>query len=142
MWPYVYPNKYSEAPKPQEEDRWKDERERERERDRKGKEERQRPKEGLLKEEVKEGAEGRTQVPPEEHRGGGKEARPPHMQFCSPLAQHPSYMPSMHGPHAYSHGYEPSHPGYRGMPSVMMQNYPGKKQTDHRSNRTTEQTKE
>ena len=144
MWPYVYPNKYSEAPKPQEEDRWKDERERERERerDRKGKEERQRPKEGLLKEEVKEGAEGRTQVPPEEHRGGGKEARPPHMQFSSPLAQHQSYMPYMHGPYAYSHGYEPSHPGYRGMPSVMMQNYPGKKQTDHRSNRTTEQTKE
>ncbi|XP_044047935.1 LOW QUALITY PROTEIN: zinc finger protein 609a [Siniperca chuatsi] len=123
LWPYVYPNKYSEAPKPQEEDRWKDDRERER--DRKGKEERLRPKESLQKEEVKEGVEGRTQLPPEEHRGGGKEARPPHMQFTSPLAQHQSYMPYMHGPYAYSHGYEPSHPGYRGMPSVMMQNYPG-----------------
>ncbi|XP_034390654.1 zinc finger protein 609a isoform X2 [Cyclopterus lumpus] len=126
LWPYVYPNKYSEAPKPQEEDhRWKEDRERER--DRKGKEERPRPKEGLQKEEAKEGAEGRTQLPPEEHRGGGKEARPPpHMQFSSPLAQHhQGYMPYMHGPYAYSHGYEPSHPGYRGMPSVMMQNYPG-----------------
>lgn len=123
LWPYVYPNKYSEAPKPQEEDRWKEDRERER--DRKGKEERPRPKEGLQKEEAKEGAEGRTQLPPEEHRGGGKEARPPHMQFSSPLAQHQGYMPYMHGPYAYSHSYEPSHPGYRGMPSVMMQNYPG-----------------
>ncbi|XP_078112473.1 zinc finger protein 609-like isoform X2 [Sander vitreus] len=123
LWPYVYPNKYSEAPKPQEEDRWKEERERER--DRKGKEERPRPKDGGQKEELKEGAEGRTQLPPEEHRGGGKEARPPHMQFSSPLAQHQGYMPYMHGPYAYSHGYEPSHPGYRGMPSVMMQNYPG-----------------
>jgi len=119
LWPYVYPNKYSEAPKPQEEDqRWKEERERER--DRKGKEERPR---------AKEGAEGRTQLPPEEHRGGGKEARPPpHMQFSSPLAQHhQGYMPYMHGPYAYSHAYEPSHPGYRGLPSVMMQNYPGKR---------------
>ncbi|XP_069385235.1 zinc finger protein 609a isoform X2 [Paralichthys olivaceus] len=123
LWPYVYPNKYSEAPKPQEEDRWKDDRERER--DRKVKEERPRPKEGLQKEEVKEGAEGRTQLPPEEHRGGGKEPHPPHMQFSSPLAQHQGYMPYMHGPYAYSQGYEPSHPGYRGMPSVMMPNYPG-----------------
>ncbi|XP_068458350.1 zinc finger protein 609a [Clinocottus analis] len=128
LWPYVYPNKYSEAPKPQEEEhRWKEDRERER--DRKGKEERPRPKEALQKEEAKEGgAEGRTQLPPEEqHRGGGgKEARPPSMQFTSPLAQHhQGYMPYMHGPYAYSHGYEPSHPGYRGLPSVMMQNYPG-----------------
>lgn len=124
LWPYVYPNKYSEAPKPPEEDRWKDDRERER--DRKGKEERPRQKESLQKEEVKEGAEGRTQLPPEEHRGGVKETRPPHMHFSSPLAQHQGYMPYMHGPY-YSHGYEPSHPGYRGMPSVMLQNYPGKK---------------
>uniref|UniRef100_A0A3Q4BSB6 C2H2-type domain-containing protein n=1 Tax=Mola mola TaxID=94237 RepID=A0A3Q4BSB6_MOLML len=123
LWPYVYPNKFSEAPKPQEEDRWKEDRDRER--DRKGKEERQRIKEGFQKEEAKEGVEGRTQLPPEEHRGGGKEARTPHMQFSSPLAQHQGYMPYMHGPYAYSHGYEPSHPGYRGMPSVMMQNYPG-----------------
>lgn len=121
LWPYVYPNKYSEGPRLQEEDRWKDDRERER--DRKGKEERQRPKE-----EVKDGVEGRT----EEHRGAGKEARPPHMQFSSPLAQHQGYMPYMHGPYAYSHGYEPSHPGYRGIPSVMMQNYPGKKRREAR----------
>ncbi|XP_008286032.1 zinc finger protein 609-like isoform X2 [Stegastes partitus] len=121
LWPYVYPSKYSEAPKLQEEDRWKDERERER--DRKGKEERLRPKEGLQKEEVKEGSEGRTQL--EEHRLGGKEQRPPHIQFPSSLAQHQGYMQYMHGPYAYSQGYEASHPGYRGMPSVMMQNYPG-----------------
>lgn len=106
----------------QEEERWKDDRERERER--KGKEERQRTKEGLQKE---EGVEGRT---PDEHRGGGKEARTPHMHFPSPLAQHQGYMPYMHGPYAYSHGYEPNHPGYRGMPSVMMQNYPGKKMSN------------
>ncbi|XP_068595441.1 zinc finger protein 609a [Brachionichthys hirsutus] len=108
LWPY--------------EDRWKEDRDRERER--KGKEERQRLKESLQKEEVKEGAEGRTHPPSEDHRGGGKETRPPHIQF-SPLAQHQGYMPYMHGPYAYSHGYEPTHPGYRGMPSVMMQNYPG-----------------
>lgn len=115
LWSYVYPSKYSEAPKLQEDDRWKEER------DRKVKEERPRPKE------KDEAAEGRTQLPPEELRGGGKEARPPHMQFPSPLAQHQGYVPYMHGPYAYSQGYEPSHPGYRGMPSVMMQNYPGEK---------------
>ncbi|XP_003967347.3 zinc finger protein 609a isoform X1 [Takifugu rubripes] len=119
-WPYIYPSKYPEAPKGQEDERWKEDRERER--DRKGKEERQRPKEGLLKEEVKEGGERRT---PEEHRGGGREARTPHLQFSPHLAQHQGYMPYVHGPYAYSHGYEPNHPGYRGMPSVMMQNYPG-----------------
>lgn len=123
LWPYVYPSKYSEAPKAQEEERWREDRERER--DRKGKEERSRPKEGIQKEEAKEGTESRAQLPPEEHRGGGKEARPPHMQFPSPLAQHQGYIPYMAGPYAYSQGYEPSHPGYRGMPSVMMQNYPG-----------------
>lgn len=122
LWSYVYPSKYSEAPKLQEDDRWKEER------DRKVKEERPRPKESLQKDEAaKEVAEGRTQLPPEELRGGGKEARPPHMQFPSPLAQHQGYVPYMHGPYAYSQGYEPSHPGYRGMPSVMMQNYPGEK---------------
>ncbi|XP_034003971.1 zinc finger protein 609-like isoform X2 [Trematomus bernacchii] len=120
LWPYVYPNKYPEAPKPQEE-----ERERERERERKGKEERSRPKEHQkekeeVKEEVKEG----------DHRGGGKEARPPpppQMQFSSPMPQHhQGYLPYMPGPYAYSHGYEGAgHPGFRGLPSVMMQNYPG-----------------
>lgn len=49
------------------------------------------------------------------------------MQFSSPLAQHQGYMPYVHGAYAYGHGYEPSHPSYRGMPSVMMQNYPGKR---------------
>lgn len=33
-------------------------------------------------------------------------------------------MPYMHG-YPYGQTYDPSHPGYRGMPSVMMQNYPG-----------------
>lgn len=66
-------------------------------------------------------------MPAEEHRGPGKEPRPPHMQFSSPLAQHQGYMPYVHGPYAYGHSYEPSHPSYRGMPSVMMQNYPGKR---------------
>ncbi|KAM3610132.1 uncharacterized protein V6R79_025859 [Siganus canaliculatus] len=112
LWPYVYPSKYSEAPRPPEDER-------------KAKDERPRPKDGAPKEEAKDGAEGRTHPPQEEHRGGGKEARPPHMQFSSPLAQHQGYMPYVHGPYAYSHGYDPSHPGYRGMPSVMMQNYPG-----------------
>lgn len=121
-WPYVYPNKYSEAPRLQEEDRWKEDRERER--DRKGKEDRPRPKE-----EAKEGAEGRTHLPPEEHRVPAKEPRPTHMQFPSPLAQHQGYMTYMQGPYGYGPGYEPSHPGYRGMPSVMMQNYPGKKKS-------------
>ncbi|XP_034031574.1 zinc finger protein 609a isoform X2 [Thalassophryne amazonica] len=122
LWPYVYPNKYPEALKPQEEDKWKDEREKERER--KAKEERPRMKDGLQKEEAKEGMEGRTQVSLEEHRGGVKEARPPHVQFSSPLAQHQGYMPYMHSTYAYSQGYDPSHPGYRGVPSVMMHNYP------------------
>ncbi|KAL4003995.1 Ras-related protein Rab-33B [Sarotherodon galilaeus] len=70
LWSYVYPSKYSEAPKPQEDDRWKEER------DRKVKEERPRPKESLQKDEAaKEATEGRTQQPPEELRGGGKETR-------------------------------------------------------------------
>ncbi|XP_076027885.1 zinc finger protein 609-like [Genypterus blacodes] len=122
LWPYVYPNKYPEAPKPQEEERWKEERERER--DRKVKEERQQRPKDPQKEEVKE--EGRTQpLLQEDHRGGAKEVRPPHMQFSSALAQHQGYMPYMHGAYAYGQGYDPGHPGYRGVPSVMMQNYPG-----------------
>lgn len=117
----MYPSKYSEAARQQEEERWKDERERER----KAKEDRPRVKESLQKDEVKEGVEGRTLLPPEEHQGGGKEVRVPHMQFASPLAQHQGYMSYMQGPYGYSQGYDPSHPGYRGMPAVMMQNYPG-----------------
>ncbi|KAK7893109.1 hypothetical protein WMY93_022261 [Mugilogobius chulae] len=116
LWPYVYPNKYSDVSKPQEEERWKEER------DRKVKEERPRAKEGGAKEEPKDTESSRT-VAPEELRASGKEPRAPHMQFSSPLSQH-QYMPYMHGPY-YSQAYDPSHPGYRGMPSVMMQNYPG-----------------
>uniref|UniRef100_A0A1A8L1K9 C2H2-type domain-containing protein n=1 Tax=Nothobranchius pienaari TaxID=704102 RepID=A0A1A8L1K9_9TELE len=114
LWPYVYPSKYSEPPRPQEDDRWKNERKR----DRKEKEERPRPKEGLQKEEPK------GQQPLEEHQDVGKETRIPHMQFTPALAQHQGYMPYMQGAYAYTQGFEPSHPGYRGMPSVMMQNYP------------------
>lgn len=114
-WPYVYPNKYPEAPKAPEEDCWREER--------KGKEERPRPKDLLQKEEGKEGGERRS---PEEHRSGGKEARTPHMQFSPHLAQHQGYLPYVHGPYAYGHAYEPTHPGYRGVPPVMMQNYPGR----------------
>ncbi|CDQ60380.1 unnamed protein product [Oncorhynchus mykiss] len=92
LWPYVYPSKYPEAQKPQDE-----ERERDRDRDRKG----------------KEGRDERAR------------ATAAHIQFSSPLAQHQGYIPYMHGAYGYSQGYDPSHPGYRGMPSVMMQNYPG-----------------
>uniref|UniRef100_H3CAF8 Zinc finger protein 609a n=1 Tax=Tetraodon nigroviridis TaxID=99883 RepID=H3CAF8_TETNG len=111
-WPFVYPSKYPEAPRGAEEERWKEER--------RGKEERQRPKDGLQKEEVKEGGERRT---PEEPRGGRKEARAPHMPFPPHLAQHQGYVPARAD--TYGHAYEPAHPGYRGVPSVMMQNYPG-----------------
>ncbi|XP_077451791.1 zinc finger protein 609-like [Stigmatopora argus] len=99
-WPsYAYPGKYPED-----------------ERDRKWKEERLRPKEaGPQKEEAL----------PEEAPRGGKEARPPHVAFSSPLAQHQGYVPYVHGPYAYGQAYEAGHPGYRGAPSVMMQNYPG-----------------
>ncbi|XP_051918214.1 zinc finger protein 609-like [Hippocampus zosterae] len=121
LWPYVYPSKYSEAPKAQED-----------ERDRKSKEERSRPKEASHKDEAKEGADVRGPGPPEEQqqqqqlRATAKEARPAHVQFAAPLAQHQGYMPYVHGPYAYGQAYEPpGHPGYRGVPSVMMQNYPG-----------------
>ncbi|KAK5915667.1 hypothetical protein CesoFtcFv8_001237 [Champsocephalus esox] len=129
MW---YRQQYPEGQKPQSEDehqqqqpRWKDERDRERERDRKVKDERPRPKDSQSgpKEEGKESSDPR--VPSEDHRAMNKDSRSnPHMQFSSPLAQHQGYMPYMHG-YPYGQGYDPSHPGYRGMPSVMMQNYPG-----------------
>lgn len=124
---------YPESQKPQTEDehqqqqpRWKDERDRERERDRKLKEERPRPKDSHIgpKEDGKEGSDLR--ITSEDHRAMSKDSRSnPHMQFSSPLAQHQGYMPYMHG-YPYGQGYDPNHPGYRGMPSVMMQNYPGK----------------
>ncbi|XP_030622496.1 zinc finger protein 609b [Chanos chanos] len=100
--------------------------ERDRERERKVKEERPRAKEITSKEENKEGSETRTSAPSsEDHRGAGKDHRPnSHIPFSSSLPQHQSYMPYMHG-YAYGQGYDPNHPGFRGMPSVMMQNYPG-----------------
>ncbi|XP_029614214.1 zinc finger protein 609a isoform X1 [Salmo trutta] len=155
LWPYVYPSKYPEAQKPQDEERWKEERDRERERDRdradrerdrdrdnrdrerdrdrdrkgkEGRDERARSKDTTPKEESKEGAEPRSSLAAsEEHRGMVKDPRATaaHMQFSSPLAQHQGYIPYMHGAYGYGQGYDPSHPGYRGMPSVMMQNYPG-----------------
>ncbi|XP_041705822.2 zinc finger protein 609-like [Coregonus clupeaformis] len=143
LWPYLYPSKYPEAHKQQEEEqrnRERDrdrgerdrdnrdrERERDRDRDRKCRDERARPKDATPKEECKEGSEPRLSSASEEHRGVGKDPRATagHMQFSSPLAQHQGYMPYMHGAYAYGQGYDPSHPGYRGMPSVMMQNYPG-----------------
>uniref|UniRef100_A0A3Q1B0N1 C2H2-type domain-containing protein n=1 Tax=Amphiprion ocellaris TaxID=80972 RepID=A0A3Q1B0N1_AMPOC len=109
----------------QQQPRWKDERDRERERDRKLKEDRPRPKDSQSgpKEDSKEGSDPR--ITSEDHRALSKDSRSnPHMQFSSPLAQHQGYMPYMHG-YPYGQGYDPNHPGYRGMPSVMMQNYPG-----------------
>lgn len=129
MW---YRQQYPESQKPQAEDehqqqqpRWKDERDRERERDRKLKDDRPRPKDSQSgpKEDVKEGNDPR--ITSEDHRAMSKDSRSnPHMQFSSPLAQHQGYMPYMHG-YPYGQGYDPNHPGYRGMPTVMMQNYPG-----------------
>ena len=48
----------------------------------------------------------------------------PRAAASSPLTQHQPYIPYMHG-YSYSQSYDPSHPSYRGMPAVMMQNYPG-----------------
>uniref|UniRef100_G3PXV4 C2H2-type domain-containing protein n=1 Tax=Gasterosteus aculeatus aculeatus TaxID=481459 RepID=G3PXV4_GASAC len=101
------------------------ERDRERERDRKLKDDRPRPKDSQSgqKEDGKEGGDPR--ITSEDHRAMSKDSRSnPHLQFSSPLAQHQGYMPYMHG-YPYGQGYDPNHPGYRGMPSVMMQNYPG-----------------
>ncbi|XP_013769028.1 zinc finger protein 609b isoform X2 [Pundamilia nyererei] len=123
MWFRQYP----ESQKSQAEDehqqqhaRWKD-----REHDRKLKDERPRPKDSQSgpKEDSKESSDPR--ITSEDHRAMSKDSRSnPHMQFSSPLAQHQGYMPYMHG-YPYGQGYDPNHPGYRGMPSVMMQNYPG-----------------
>ncbi|XP_077375090.1 zinc finger protein 609b isoform X2 [Festucalex cinctus] len=128
----VWYRQYSESQKAQAEgehqqqqSRWKDERDRERERDRKAKEERCRPKDCQSgpKEDSKEITDPR--ISSEEHRTLSKDSRTnAHLQFSSPLAQHQGYMPYMHG-YPYGQGYDPNHPGYRGMPSVMMQNYPG-----------------
>lgn len=91
------------------------------------KEERPRTKDGQCgpKEDLKEGCDPR--LASEDLRVLSKDSRSnPHMQFSSPLAQHQGYMPYMHG-YPYGQAYDPSHPGYRGMPSVMMQNYPGER---------------
>ncbi|XP_061451788.1 zinc finger protein 609 isoform X2 [Rhineura floridana] len=118
MWTYVYPAKYSDIKT--EDERWKEER------DRKLKEERSRSKEPLAKEDGKESTSSDCKVPSsEESRLVGKEARPSaHVPVSSPLSQHQSYIPYMHG-YSYSQAYDPNHPSYRGMPTVMMQNYPG-----------------
>lgn len=118
MWTYVYPAKYSDIKT--EDERWKEER------DRKIKEERSRSKESLTKEDGKESTSSDCKLPSsEESRLVGKEARSStHVPVSSPLSQHQSYIPYMHG-YSYSQSYDPNHPSYRSMPTVMMQNYPG-----------------
>ncbi|XP_054982424.1 zinc finger protein 609 isoform X1 [Sorex araneus] len=119
MWTYVYPAKYSDIKS--EDERWKEER------DRKLKEERGRSKDAVPKEDSKESTSSDCNKLPatEEARLGGKEPRPSvHVPVSSPLTQHQSYIPYMHG-YSYSQSYDPSHPSYRGLPAVMMQNYPG-----------------
>ncbi|XP_011608227.2 zinc finger protein 609b isoform X2 [Takifugu rubripes] len=128
MWYRQYPD--SQKPQVEEEHqhpqpRWKDERDRERERERKLKDERPRTKDtqSAPKEDIKDACDPR--ISSEDLRVLSKDSRSnPHLQFSSPLAQHQGYMPYMHG-YPYGQTYDPSHPGYRGMPSVMMQNYPG-----------------
>lgn len=119
MWSYVYP-KYTDALKADDE-RWKEERER------KVKEERSRSKEAPSKEDSKESVNLEVKGPqatedlrvlPKDHRTST------HVPVSSPLTQHQSYIPYMHG-YTYSQAYDPNHPSYRGMPAVMMQNYPG-----------------
>ncbi|NP_001025252.2 zinc finger protein 609b [Danio rerio] len=100
-----------------------DDRDRERERDRKGKEERSRQKDSSSKEDNKDVVD--VSCPPsiEDQRSGGKDPRPnPHIPFGSPLAQHQPYLHYMHG-YPFGQSYDPNHPGYRGMSSMM--NYPG-----------------
>lgn len=118
MWTYVYPAKYSDIKS--EDERWKEER------DRKLKEERSRSKDSIPKEDGKESTSSDCKLPTsEESRLGSKEPRPSvHVPVSSPLTQHQSYIPYMHG-YSYSQSYDPNHPSYRGMPAVMMQNYPG-----------------
>uniref|UniRef100_A0A672YAN4 Zinc finger protein 609b n=1 Tax=Sphaeramia orbicularis TaxID=375764 RepID=A0A672YAN4_9TELE len=123
MWYRQVREPQAEDEHQQQQPRWKDERDRERER--KLKDDRPRPKDsqGGPKEEGKESTDPR--ITSEDHRAISKDSRSnPHMQFSSPLTQHQGYMPYMHG-YPYGQGYDPNHPGYRGIPSVMMQNYPG-----------------
>lgn len=104
-----------------EDERWKEERER------KLKEERSRGKESIGKEDGKESINSDCKMPSsEDSRLMGKDTRSgTHVPVSSPLTQHQSYIPYMHG-YSYSQSYDPGHPSYRGMPTVMMQNYPGK----------------
>lgn len=108
------------------------EEERDRERDRKVKEERSRMKDNSSKDENKDGIDGSCPPSAEDQRCSGKDSRSnAHIPFGSPLAQHQhqhQHQPYLHYMHGYpfGQGYDPSHPGYRGMSSVMMQNYPGK----------------
>lgn len=124
LWSYVYPNKYSEQQKAEEE-RWK-----EAERERKFKDEgssRIRSKEIAVKEESKDNMclESRS-TSMEECRSVGKDPRSGlHIPVSSSMVQHPSYMPYVHG-YPYGKPYEAPHPGFRGVTPVMMQNYPGK----------------
>ncbi|XP_064421827.1 zinc finger protein 609 [Latimeria chalumnae] len=119
MWPYVYPTKYSEAQKTEEE-RWKEER------DRKAKEERSRNKEASSKEEGKESSVSDPRpASTEEPRFIVKDSRSAtHIPISSPLTHHQPFVSYMHG-YPYGQAYDPNHPGYRGIPPVMMQNYPG-----------------
>ncbi|XP_065117684.1 zinc finger protein 609b isoform X2 [Paramisgurnus dabryanus] len=116
MWYRQYP----ESQRPPEE-------ERDRERERKVKEERTRTKDNSSKDENKDATDGSCAPGQEEqqHRNVAKDSRHnAHIPFSSPLAQHQPYLHYMHG-YPFGQGYDPSHPGYRGMSSVMMQNYPG-----------------
>ncbi|XP_069758927.1 zinc finger protein 609-like isoform X3 [Narcine bancroftii] len=123
LWSYVYPNKYSEQQKAEEE-RWK-----EAERDRKFKDEsssRIRSKDIAVKEESKDSMclESRS-TSLEECRSVGKDPRSGlHIPVSSSMVQHPSYMPYVHG-YPYGKPYEAPHPGFRGVTPMMMQNYPG-----------------
>ncbi|XP_075388207.1 zinc finger protein 609 isoform X2 [Tenrec ecaudatus] len=117
MWTYVYPAKYSDIKS--EDERWREER------DRKLKEERGRSKDSVPKEDGKESTSSDCKLPPSSEEARGKEPRPSvHVPVSSPLTQHQSYIPYMHG-YSYSQSYDPNHPSYRGMPAVMMQSYPG-----------------
>uniref|UniRef100_A0A1A8JF06 Zinc finger protein 609 n=2 Tax=Nothobranchius kuhntae TaxID=321403 RepID=A0A1A8JF06_NOTKU len=123
-----YRQQYPESQKLQAEDEHQQQQHRrkdERERERKLKEERPRAKDSQSgsKEDGKD--VGDPRITSEDHRAMCKDSRSnPHMQFTSPLAQHQGYLPYMHG-YPYGQGYDPNHPGYRSMPSVMMPNYPG-----------------
>ncbi|XP_060030304.1 zinc finger protein 609 isoform X2 [Erinaceus europaeus] len=122
MWTYVYPAKYADVKA--EDERWKEE-----QRERKLKEERARAGKdpvGPKEDGGKDSGDGKLPgAAGEEARLGAKEPRPgTHVPVSSPLGQHQAYLPYVHG-YSYSQAYDPSHPSYRGVPAVMMQNYPG-----------------